>query len=391
MSGVPQQAGALAAALQQSRARTLALMDAWCQALPGLRVPERATLNLPLWEWGHVAWFQTWWIGRNPQRGLGLRCSPDHPRTPPAVEGADAMYDSSTVAHARRWSLTLPDVQAVRAELARGLAQTLDLLEEAAHQGQDLYCWQLVLVHEDMHQEAALYMAQALDLPMGAAADRACEPADDQPYLQPPHPNTQRACVAAQTLHMGQAAVAGRFCFDNECGPHERHVPAFEIDLQPVSWGQYLDFVQATGQPVPRVLQAHGGRWRLRHFGQWQDLDLSEPASYLSAGDAQAWCDWAGRALPTEAQWECAARGLPGFQWGRVWEWTASAFEPYPGFVAHPYRDYSAPWFGTHRVLRGASVFTAPRLRSARYRNFFLPDRQDLPAGFRTVSPGPGA
>jgi ergothioneine biosynthesis protein EgtB len=385
MSGVPQQADALAAALQQSRARTLALMDAWCHALPSMRVPERASLNLPLWEWGHVGWFQTWWIGRNPQRGLGLRCSPDHPRTPPAVAGADALYDSSTVAHASRWSLALPGLHAVRAELARGLAQTLDLLEQAAQQGHDLYCWQLVLVHEDMHQEAALYMAQALDLPMGTAAD-----VEREVQPQPPSPRRRRASVAAQTLHMGQEAVAGRFCFDNECGPHERVVPAFEIDLQPVSWGEYLDFVQATGHRMPSVVQGQGGRWQMRHFGQWRDLDLSEPAAYLSAADAQAWCDWAGRALPTEAQWECAALGLPDFQWGWVWEWTASTFEPYPGFVAHPYRDYSAPWFGTHRVLRGASRFTAPRLRSPRYRNFFLPDRQDLPAGFRTVSRGPG-
>jgi EgtB-related family protein len=124
----------------------------------------------------------------------------------------------------------------------------------------------------------------------------------------------------------------------------------------------------------------------VRRFESWRALDLDSPASFIGAKDAQAWCDWAGRALPTEAQWECAARTHEGFQWGSVWEWTASTFEPYPGFVPHPYSDYSAPWFGTHRVLRGASEFTSARLLSRSYRNFFLPERTDVPAGFRTVA-----
>ena len=73
--------------------------------------------------------------------------------------------------------------------------------------------------------------------------------------------------------------------------------------------------------------------------------------------------------------------------WGRVWEWTASTFEPYPGFRPHPYVDYSQPWFGgSHRVLRGASLHTDVQMVCATYRNFFTPQRCDIPAGFRTVS-----
>ena len=98
----------------------------------------------------------------------------------------------------------------------------------------------------------------------------------------------------------------------------------------------------------------------------------------------QAWCQWAGRQLPTEAQWEKAALTQPDFQWGSVWEWTASTFMAYPGFLPHPYVDYSAPWFGSRPALRGASHATAPRMVHPRYRNYFPPERTDIYAGFRT-------
>ena len=121
----------------------------------------------------------------------------------------------------------------------------------------------------------------------------------------------------------------------------------------------------------------------------------------LSLYEAQAWCRWAGRRLPTEPEWERAATAASetsppaalsdlddgaGFRWGQVWEWTATPFRPYPGFMSHPYRDYSAPWFDTRQVLRGASFATHPRLRHARYRNFFTPERNDIFAGFRSCA-----
>ena len=80
---------------------------------------------------------------------------------------------------------------------------------------------------------------------------------------------------------------------------------------------------------------------------------------------------------------QAAARG---FFWGEVWEWTANTFSAYPGFQADPYRDYSEPWFGTHKVLRGASLVTRQRLRSPKYRNYFLPERDDIFSGFRSCS-----
>ena len=118
---------------------------------------------------------------------------------------------------------------------------------------------------------------------------------------------------------------------------------------------------------------------------QAQPLDLDAPARHLTFFEAQAWCQWAGRRLPTEAEWECAAQ-QPGWVWGQVWEWTASDFAPYPGFEVHPYRDYSAPWWHGHRVLRGACAATSANVVDVRYRNFFVPERRDIFAGFRSVA-----
>ena len=88
-----------------------------------------------------------------------------------------------------------------------------------------------------------------------------------------------------------------------------------------------------------------------------------------------------------DCRWEpCAALTVPGFRWGQVWEWTASRFEPYPGFTPHPYQDYSQPWFGTHKVLRGGCWATRSRLLRNTWRNFYTPDRRDVWAGFRTCA-----
>ncbi len=180
----------------------------------------------------------------------------------------------------------------------------------------------------------------------------------------------------------------------------------FEIDRQAVRWEEYLPFLHAGGYDDPRWWTEAGARWRaaqtsgapryLRRAasgweqwreGRWMRLDPYEAASHLTLYEAEAWCRWAGRRLPTEAEWECAACSAPeSFRWGDVWEWTASPFQPFPGFESHPYRDYSAPWFDGRPVLRGASHCTQPRMRHPRYRNFFPAVRNDVPAGFRSCA-----
>ena len=127
----------------------------------------------------------------------------------------------------------------------------------------------------------------------------------------------------------------------------------------------------------------------LQHrFGKLVRVPMAQPVIHVSWYEAEAWCRWAGRRLPSEVEWEAAAHqgATRGFRWGDVWEWTATTFRPYPGFVAGPYRDYSAPWFGTHKVLRGASFATHPRMRHPRYRNFYRPERDDVFCGFRSCA-----
>jgi ergothioneine biosynthesis protein EgtB len=388
-------AAALAQALRASRADTLATFARVEQALPDLRVPQRAELNPPLWELGHIGWFQDYWLARNPQRQAGAAADPLVPRHAPRRAIADALYNSSLVPHDTRWSLPLPDAGLTRADLAQQLQQTLALLE-AGGDGDDtsLYFFRLALLHEDMHHEAALYMAQSLGIPIGDARWQA-------QALPPPPPPVE---LAAGSWVLGHAG--GGFAFDNELQAHAVVVPANVIDAQAVRWAEYLPFVESGGhgdarcwsapgwawrsaQPsvAPRYLRREGQGWQHWRHGRWQALDLAEAACHLSFHEAEAWCRWAGRRLPTEAEWERAALSRPGrFRWADVWEWTASPFAPFPGFEPHPYRDYSAPWFDGRPVLRGASFMTQPRMRDPRYRNFFQPHRHDVPAGFRSCA-----
>ncbi len=374
----------LATGLRAIRQQTLQVFDAYVAA-GALHVPFKEEFNPPLWELGHLAWYQEFWIGRNTQRSTGLRYNDALPRTPSLQAHGDSWYDSSTVSHASRWHLPLLDADACKGYLAATLEQTLALLAVAGTGDDALYFYRLVLLHEAMHLEAAVYMAQALRVPLGHLPDTINTIAVRAGNTC----STGQLSIQNTAWTLGSLATSG-FVFDNELGAHTVQLAAFAIDAQAVTWGEYLAYVHSTGCALPRYVRlAHGAAqganaYEQQVFGQWQAIDPQQSAVHLGHAEVLAYCAHVGRRLPTEAEWECAAITQPNFAWGQVWEWTASTFAPFPGFVAHPYRDYSEPWFHTRPVLRGACAATQPMLRSPKYRNYFMPQRTDIYAGFRT-------
>ena len=384
-------AAPLAAALRDSRATTLARTldlddEAW-------RMPQKPGVNLVAWELGHLAWFAEFWILRGPH-ALTSSGYVDASR-PPRWSGSDAIFDSTRLAHAERWRVALPS----RAELVATLEAQLEacVAAIASDSGDDAanYFHRLALFHEDMHGEAFAWLRATLGLPAPAGLE-----------AMPVLPRGAALRIAGGDIDFGRAPTAAGFSFDNEQPAHVVRVASFEIDAAPLRIEDFLRFVEAGGYDEAafwpgaagiwrsqhglahpeRWRRSERGEWQARWFDRWQALDLRAPVIHVNAFEAEAYCQWVGRRLPTAPEWECAARE-PRFRWGEsVWEWTADAFLPYRGFDPGPYRDYSAPWFGDHRELRGGSFATHARLHRPSYRNFFMPERSDVFAGFRTAA-----
>jgi len=409
----------LAAALRDARARTLELV-ADLQGAQWMG-PRLAIVNPILWEVGHLAWFQELWTLRH-ARGRA-----------PEIEGVDALYDSAKVAHDTRWDLPLLPRPRVLRYLAETLERSLEVLgsppDDAA------YFHRLVLFHEDMHGEAFAYTRQTLGYP--------------EPPLRARRPRTGvgplpgDASVSGARFMLG-ASAEEKFVFDNEKWAHAIVVPSFRIARAPVTNAEYASFVRDGGYRDRRLWSEEGWRWReqsgalrpvywdedgqVRRYDQRRPPAPHEPVIHVCWYEAEAFCNWAGRRLPTEAEWELAA-ATPAkrrYPWGdgpleerhanldgraggpvdvaehpegdsacgcrqmigNVWEWTATDFKPYPGFVADPYKEYSEPWFSSpHKVLRGGCWVTRGRLLRNTWRNFYPPDRRDVLAGFRTCAP----
>ncbi len=387
--------GLLSLVLMDARNHTLRWLAAYEQvfAAVGMRVALQLELNPPLWIAGHIAWFQEYWIARNVQRARGPACEPTRPRLASIEPRADRWYDPAGATHDRRWRLALPDLQATKQYLVATLETTLDLLDAADETDGALYMVRLALFHEDMHGEDLACMSQTLGFDAG--------------LLPPPASLVARPPLVFPATHHALGAAPGGFVFDNEQWAHDEAIPEFEIDAQAVTWAQYAEFVEDGGYDEERWWSPEGWAWarrvgrrcprhveQMRHgvlaqrLGKLTRVPLTQAVVHVSWYEADAWCRWAGRRLPTELEWEHAAIAgtSRGLRWGQVWEWTASTFRPYPGFSPGPWRGYSQPCFGTHKVLRGASAATRARMRDARFRNFALPERDDHFAGFRSCA-----
>jgi iron(II)-dependent oxidoreductase len=336
--------------LRAARERTRQLAD----DLAGERElgPKLAIVNPPRWEVGHVGWFQEFWVlrGGNPER-------------PSILPNADALYNSATVPHDARWSLPLPSFRETLAYRDTVLDNVIKHIEQGSA---DPYFVELAVRHEEMHAEAFYYTRQTLGYPAPAPLLRCGEDGDAE--------------LPGGRFMLG-APRDQAFAFDNEKWGHPVVLEPFRIARRPVTNGEYRKFVDA-GASAP----AYWKDGKLRRFGRWIDIPPEEPVMHVSWHEAQAYCAWAGRRLPTEAEWEYAALAGVEAMLGNVWEWTASTFLPYPGFLRDPYKEYSEPWFGTHKVLRGGSFATPPGEARVRFRNFYTPERYDIFAGFRTCA-----
>ena len=415
----------LALWLEDARRRTLDLVaDLSDEQLMG---PRLSIVNPMLWEIGHVAWFQEHWVLRH---AAGR---------PPIREDGDALYDSAAIPHDVRWDLPLPSRRDTLRYMKDVLEAVLDRIARGGLTPKDVYFLQLVTFHEDMHGEAFFYTRQTLGYPAprltGGGPARAAASKRAEGDVE----------VPGGTLMLG-AARGEPFVFDNEKWAHPVEVRSFRIARAAVTQGEFAAFVDDGGYRRKELWSPEGWkrreaekaehpihwrdeacRWQRRDFDRFVPLEPRRPVLHVSWHEAGAYCRWAKRRLPTEAEWEVAAAGtgtkrrfpwgdeaptpvranLDGFSMGaadvdefpagdtpagcrqmvgNVWEWTASDFGPYPGFVADPYKEYSEPWFTGHKVLRGGTWATRARLLRNTWRNFYTPDRRDVWAGFRTCA-----
>ncbi len=412
-----------AASLQDARRRTLELVEDLSDAQ--LSVPLLSIINPILWEIGHVAWFQEIWLLRR-LRGR-----------PPVLAHGDSLWDSAAVAHDTRWELALPSRAETLGYMQEVLDRILDRLPKELSEEQAYFHW-LAVMHEDMHDEAFTYTRQTLGYPAPK-------------FSNAQHPPPANDEVSGDVEVSGGEFLLGArpgevFVFDNEKWAHPVRVAPFRIARAPVTNGQFADFVDDGGYQRREFWSQDGWAWREKaqaehpvywirdaggwcqeHFDQTRSLPRALPIIHVNWFEAEAYCRWAGRRLPTETEWELAAATPEKrrYPWGEepptperanldgralgyvpvgaraagdaatgcrqmignVWEWTASAFAPYPGFVVDPYKEYSQPWFtGDYRVLRGGCWATRSRLIRNTWRNFYTRDRRDVFGGFRTCA-----
>lgn len=395
----------LSLALMDARNYTLQILARLEEGLgEDVRVPPSADTVPPLWLAGHVAWLAEYWIARNPQRGLGPRCPADGVRLASIEPQADQWFDPRLVPHEERWQLPLPDANAVKAYLLDTLETTLELLEHTADEDDALYFYRMVLFHEDLRGEELVTIAQTVGVPLGLALPTgvAARPA----LLMP---------ATRWTLGWSEDAS---FALDIERGHEPVQVPEFEIDAQPVTWAQFVEFIDDGGYDREELWHPRGWQWLQREaqqegrrgprhveqigvasgavlqtmFGKATRMGGTQVVMHANWWEADAWARWAGRRIPTEAEWEIAAQqgARRGFRWGDVREWTAGTLKPFAGYRADAWAPHAemdvAGVLNAARVLRGASFASRSRMRHPKARAWALPERDEAFVGFRTCT-----
>jgi iron(II)-dependent oxidoreductase len=415
------------AALTEARDRTLSLVE---DVSEHDLSRQHARLMSPLvWDLGHIAAFEDLWLC---QRAGGL-----HPLRPDLA----GVYDAAETPRTVRGDVRHLAQREVRDFLRDVRVRAMEVLDRAdLHgEGDDLrsgvFAWEMVVQHEHQHNET---MLQTLTL----AAPGVYSPTRPERAPAPAGGSREMVRVDAGPFEMGDPGEG--FAYDNERPRHSVDVAAFEIDATPVTNGDFEAFVADGGYERDELWSVDGLRWRFsesiqrplywtatggeRRFDATEERDPALPVMHVSWFEADAFARWRGARLPTEAEWEKAAAHDPATgesrhrPWGDgeatperanldqlafgpapvgslpagasahgavgmigdCWEWTASPFGGYPGFEPFPYRAYSEALFGDgHRVLRGGSWATRPSVARSTFRNWDLPERRQIFAGFR--------
>jgi iron(II)-dependent oxidoreductase len=351
-------------ALDSARERTLGLVSGLDdQALERVHSPIMSPLA---WDLGHIAAYEDLWLGH---RHGGL----------PLLRGDLArLYDAFETPRAIRGEIEALGPGDARAYMEAVREHSAEALS-ARGIGDGVIC-EMVIRHELQHSETMRQtMAIAGLLPAG------------EPALAALSGPERWLAIPAGVFAMG--AGADGFAYDNERPRHEVEVPAFAIARHPVSNVSWMHFSEGGGYERREWWSDEGWAWKeehdITHHPAIAAGDEHAPACHVSWFEADAFARAHGARLPSERQWERAARwsrqtadGLAGV--GAVWEWTDSHFEGYPGFVPYPYREYSEVFFGEdYRVLRGGSWATDARVATATFRNWDLPQRRQIFSGVR--------
>ena len=377
----------LALALEHARQRTEALLEPLSDEQ---LTRQLSPLQSPLvWDLAHIGHFEELWLLR--RAGGRNAGSLAH----------DELYDASAHARGARGRLPILPPDAARAYVGEIREAVLGLLPELSLDDGDPLLEQgfvvgMVVQHELQHSET---MAQTLAL-AGLPGP--------VPQGPPEVRESGDAILPGGSFTLG---AVDPWAYDNERPAHPVDLPAFRIDRALVTNAEYTVFVDAGGYRdrdawsdegwawretedagAPLYWELDGGRPLRRRFDVVEALPPREPVQHVSFHEAEAYARWAGKRLPTEAEWEKAVKTVAGqleHVRGAVWQWTASSFDGYPGFRAFPYAEYSELFFGEeYRVLRGGSWFTDPLVARPTFRNWDLPQRRQIFSGLRCARDG---